>query len=47
MHKYLKLFLLSLKLTFSDSDPPFHNTTNLLFEHVCNKDMQLQGVAET
>jgi hypothetical protein len=42
MHKCLKLFLVSLKLKFSDINPPFHYTTNLLFKHICNKNMALE-----
>jgi hypothetical protein len=32
IHKCLKLFLISLKLKFSDINPPFHYTTDLLFK---------------
>jgi len=42
MHKCLKLFLVSLKLKFSDINCPFHYTTDLLFIHICNKNMELQ-----
>jgi len=42
MHKCLKIFLISLKLKFSDINSPFHYNTDLLFKRICNKNMELE-----
>jgi len=42
IHKCLKLFLISLKLKFIDINPPFHYTPDLLFKHICNKNLEIE-----